>query len=152
MARPIKAVSKPETPIERVEKKSTNKRIRIAGNAVILTSKLDFATIQKMEKYNRDALCLTEIKNDEEYEIFRIGTGKSSSISKYGITFMEANKQGKATATILLPEGVTDKKAYIKDNYASAIFMLNDLEEVVKTACAALEAAYAKLDADIEED
>jgi hypothetical protein len=127
------------------------KKIKIAGNAVVLTSSLKFETIQKMEKYNRDALCLIEVKNDEENEIFRIGTGKASSIGKYGITFMEANKDGFAVATILLPEGVTDKKAYIKDNFGTALFMLNDLEDAVKTACAQLEAAYEKLDTEIEE-
>ena len=128
-----------------------SKKIKIAGNAVVLTSKLQFATIQKMEKYNKDALCLVEVKNDEEAEIFRIGTGKTSSISKFGITFMEANKNGNAVATIMLPEGVTDKKAFIKDNYATALFMLADLEDAVETACAELETAYTKLDAEIEE-
>lgn len=127
------------------------KRIKIAGNAVVLTSKLKFATIQKMEKYNKDALCLVETKNDEENEIFRIGTGKVSSIGKFGITFMEADKNGFAVATIMLPAGVTDKKEYIKDNFGTTLFMLADLEAAVETACARLEAAYAELDNDIEE-
>ena len=131
--------------------KTEVKRIKIAGNAVVLTSKLKFATIQKMEKYNPNALCLTETKKDEEIEIFRIATGKTSSIGKYGITFMEANKDGYAIATILLPENTTDKKAYIKDNLGNAIFMLTDLEALVETACAELEAAYDKLDTEIEE-
>ena len=151
MATPIKVSEKEMAKI--VEKKTSteNKRIKIAGNALVLTSKLKFATIQKMEKYNPDALCLVEVKNDEENEIFRIGTGKSSSIGKYGITFMEANKEGFATATILFPENVSDKKEYIKDNFATALFMLSDLEDAVNTACAELEAAYAKLDKEIEE-
>ena len=137
---------------EKIAGVSITPKVRIAGNAMVLTSKLDFATIQKMEKYRRDALCLVEVKNDEENEIFRISTGKLSSISKYGIVFAEPNKDGKATATVLFPEGVTDKRAYIKDNFASALFMLNDLEDAVKTACAELEADFAKLDEDIVED
>lgn len=148
MATPIK-VSEKE--MQKITKNVTPKRIKIVGNAFVLTSKLKFATIQKMEKYNRDALCLVEVKNDEENEIFRIGTGKTSSIGKFGITFMEADKAGNATATVLFPEGTTDKKAYIKDNFATVLFMLNDLEDSVNTACAALEAAYAKLDEEIEE-
>ena len=131
--------------------KTEVKRIKIAGNAVVLTSKLKFATIQKIEKYNPNALCLTETKKDEEVEIFRIATGKTSSIGKYGITFMEANKEGYAIATILLPENTADKKAYIKDNLGNAIFMLTDLEALVETACAELKAAYDKLDTEIEE-
>lgn len=127
------------------------KTIKIAGNAMVLTSKLKFETIQKMEKYNPNALCLVEVKNDEENEVFRIGTGKLSGINKFGITFAEADKDGFATATVLFPQNVTDKKTYIKDNFATALFMLKDLEDAVKTACAELEAAYAKLDNEIEE-
>lgn len=145
----------PKTPkiikMEEKEMSTTQKRIKIAGNAVVLTSNLKFATIQKMEKYNRNALCLVEVKGEEEIEIFRISTGKTSAISKYGVTFMEANKDGFAIATVLLPEGVTDKKAYIKDNYGTVIFMLNDLEDAVVTACAKLEADFEKLDKEIEE-
>lgn len=127
------------------------KRVKIAGNAMILTSTLKFATIQKMEKYNNNALCLVELNKDEEVEVFRINTGKFSGVSKYGITFAEVNKDGYAVATILFPEGVTDKKAYIKDNFGTTLFMLADLEAAVETACAELEAAYAQLDDDIEE-
>jgi hypothetical protein len=64
---------------------------------------------------------------------------------------MEANKDGFAVATVMLPEGITDKKEFIKDNFATALFMLSDLEAAVETACAALEANYAKLDNEIEE-
>ena len=127
------------------------KKIKIAGNAVILTSTLKFEEIKKLEKYNRDALCLVELKNDEEHEVFRIQTGKCSSISEYGIVFTEANAAGYATATVLLPEGTVDKKAYIKDNFGTTMFMLSDLEDAVKTALAQIEAAYAQLDNDIEE-
>ena len=150
MAKPIKIS---ETELEKIlpnTKKS--KRIRIIGNALVLTSKLKFETIQKMEKYNRNALCLIEVKNDEETEIFRIGTGKVSAISKYGITFMEADKDGFATATVLFPEGVADKREFIQDNFATALFMLNDLEDAVNTACAELEAAYEALDKEIVEE
>ena len=132
--------------------KPTTKKIRIVGNALILTSKLKFSTIQKMEKYNADALCLIEKDGDEEVEVFRINTGKLSSISKYGIIFAETNKDGYAVATILFPEGVENKREYIKDNYGTTLLMLNDLEDSVTTSCAALESAYAKLDAEIEEE
>ena len=71
MATPIKVSEKQMKSILGETKPATKatKRIKIAGNAVVLTSKLKFATIQKMEKYNRDALCLVETKNDEENEI-----------------------------------------------------------------------------------
>ena len=130
---------------------ANTKKIKIAGNAVVLTSKLKFATIQKMEKYNPAALVLVETRKDEDVEVFRIATGKIGSISKYGVVFSEADKDGYAIATVLLPENVEKKKEYIKDNFATVLFMLADLEDSVTTACAELEAAYAKLDDDIEE-
>lgn len=155
MATPIKVSEKEMEKISKnigVKTSRKQPRIKIVGNALVLTSKLQFATIQKMEKYNRDALCLIEDKNDEEIEIFRISTGKTSAINKYGITFMEANKDGFATATVLFPEGTKDKREFVKDNYATVLFMLEDLEDAVETACAELEAAYAKLDETIEEE
>lgn len=151
MSTPIKVSEKEMAKLVGNKPAPTNSKIKIAGNAIVLTSKLKFDTIQKMEKYNRNALCLVEVKNDEENEIFRISTGKLGSISKFGVVFTEANKDGFATATVLLPEGVTNKKEWIKDNYATTLFMLADLEDAVETACAELEAAYAKIDTYIEE-
>ena len=126
-------------------------RIQIAGNAFVLTSTLMLETLKMLEKRDNKALCLTEHCKDEEKEIFRISTGKIASISKYGITFAEANKAGYATATVLFPEKVKDKKQFIKENFANTIFMLNELENRAKNACKNLERAYAELDKLIEE-
>lgn len=132
---------------------STNKKtIRIAGNAIVLTSRLKLETIKKMEKFNPNTLALVEVNKDEENEIFRIETGTIGSISKYGICFNSSNKEGYAQVTTLLPEGVTDKKGYIKDNLATVIFMLKDLEEAVNSSCAQLDAAFAQLDSEIVEE
>jgi hypothetical protein len=131
---------------------NTTKLIRIVGNAIVLTSNLKLDTIKKMEKYNNNALCLVEVDKDEEREIFRIATGATCSISKYGITFAEANKDGYATATVLFPNGITDKKTFVKDEMGQTIFMLKQLEKIVENACENLELAYAELDNDIEEE
>ena len=128
------------------------KTIKIVGNAMVLTSKLKLATIKKMEKYNNKALCLIEVNGDEENEIFRIMSGKLSSIATHGIVFAEEDKAGNAVATILFPTGVENKKEYIKDNFATVLFMLKDLEAAIETSCAELEAAFAKLDEEIEEE
>lgn len=128
------------------------KKIRIVGNAMVLTSKLKLATIQKMEKYNPKALGLYEINKDEEVEVFKIMSGKLSSINKFGIVFAEANKDGYAVATTLFPADIKDKKEFIKDNFATVLFMLEDLEAAIETSCAELEAAFSKLDEDIEEE
>lgn len=134
------------------EKVKETKRIKIAGNAYVLTSKLSLDTIKKMERLDNNALCLVE--EDAEgftQEIFRIQSGKLASVSKFGIVFAEADADGNAIVTQLLPDGIADKKTYVKENLASIIFMLDALEAVVNTRSAELEAAYAQLDKDIEE-
>lgn len=137
---------------QNTSEKKAIKRVKIAGNAYILTSKLSLETIKKMEKLDKNALCLFEEDADGyTNEVFRVGSGKIGSVSKYGIIFTEANTEGNATITQLFPEDVTDKRTYIKENLAQVIFALTDLEDLIATRCAELEAAYAELDKDIEE-
>lgn len=129
---------------------NTTKKVKIAGNAMVITSKLKFDEIKKMEKYNPAALVLIEKNDEETNEVFRISTGKVSSFSQYGITYSEANANGFATATILL-DHAENKKAYVKDKYATALIILGEIEDSVKTACEKLAAEHAKLDEIIEE-
>ena len=133
-----------------VEKKTTA-RVRILGNAFVITSKLKFENIKKMEKLSNETLCLVEIeKNDTINEVFRISTGKVASISPYGITYNEANTEGYAIATSTFPADVTDKKAFIKDNLAKVMLMLDELEMHVAEDLVKLEKRYEELDKDIE--
>lgn len=130
-------------------------KLKISGNAIVLTSELKLDTIKKMEKYNPDALVIfNETKDGDREEVFKIGSGAVSGISRFGITFAETNKAGLAVATILLPETVAvgDKKQFVKENFANALFFLQDLEAAVKTSCEALDAAYAELDKIIVEE
>ena len=127
------------------------KRIKIAGNAIVLTSKIKFDTIKKLEKYVPNALVLVSTNEEEQKEVFRIATGKTGSISKYGIVFATANKDGFATITTNIPEEITEKKEYVKDNYALILAMLKDIEAVAETNLAEFEADYEKLDEEIEE-
>jgi hypothetical protein len=117
----------------------------------MVVSKLKLETIKNLEKYENDALCLKECSNDGEKEIFRIGTGKTASISKFGITFAEANKDGLATATMLFPADVKDKKQFIKDNYGKVLFLLNDVEYSANHAYKHIQEVFAELDNIIEE-
>lgn len=144
-----------------LKKKATKKgqknmaKLKISGNAIVLTSDLKLDTIKKMEKYNPSALALyEEDKSGDKCEVFKIGSGSVSSVSKYGITFAETNKTGLAVATVLLPETVPNdaKKQFVKDVFGNTIFLLQDLEAAVKTSCEELDAAYAELDKIIVEE
>ena len=133
------------------ETAATFKRVQIIGNAFMVVSKLKLKTIKTLEKYKSNALCLKDYSNDEEKEIFRIGTGKTASISKFGITFAEENKEGFATATMLFPAGIKDKKQFIKDNYGKVLFLLNDVECSANHAYTHIQRAFTELDNIIEE-
>lgn len=133
-----------------VEKKATP-RVTIAGGAFVITSKLKFDSIKKMEKLSYDSLCLVEADNEGSLnEVFRIGTGRVANVGPFGITFNEANEKGYAIATATFPADVTDKKAFIKENLAKALFMLAELEEHIEEDIKELDKQYAELDKDIE--
>jgi len=145
MATTVKTVSKNH-------KEDNMSRIKIIGNAFVLTSTLKFDCIKKLEKLNPNALCLSEQQGDEIIELFRIGTGKAGAVSKYGITFATQNKEGYATVTALIPDDVTNKKDFIKDAYAKTLFLLKDLEDCVKVSEAEIDKIYEELDKEIEEE
>ena len=135
-----------------VETQITPVKIKIAGNAIILTSKIKLNTIAKLEKYNPNALTLSETDPDGYVtEIFRINTGKVGSISKFGITFAEADAAGNATVTVLLPENTANKKAYVKDAFYNTLFLLKDIEDTIEVQVNQLETAFAELDTQIVE-
>lgn len=124
----------------------TFKRVQIVGNAFMVVSKLKLETIKNLEKYENNALCLKDYSNDEEKEIFRISTGKTASISKFGITFAEENKEGLATATMLFPTNITNKRQFIKDNYGKVLLLLNDVEYSANHTYDNIQKAFAELD------
>ena len=126
-------------------------RIKIAGNAMIITSSLKLDSIKHIEKYDPRALAMHTYSRDEEIEIFRVSTAATASVGKFGIAFSEADKNGFATATILFPEGVTDKKAFIRDNFTTALLMLCDVEQQVQASCDRLNNTFKMLDEAIEE-
>lgn len=129
------------------------KKLKIVGNAFVITSKLKLDTIKKVNKFNKNLLCITESKDDEVCELFRIDLGKTGTISKYGITFATANTEGYATVTGSIPEHTAydKRKEYVVEEFGTALMLLNDLEDAIETAVAEIDAAYAKLDEEIEE-
>lgn len=126
-------------------------RVRIMGGAFVITSKLKFEDIKRVEKLSNKSLCLVEVEDEDCItEVFRIATGAVASFSKYGITYNEANTDGYAIATATFPADVKDKKEFVKEYLAEAILMLDELEEHVANDLEKLNARYAALDKDIE--
>lgn len=137
--------------MEKNTEKKVTPRVRIVGGAFVITSKLKLDAIKKMEKLANESLCLVEIDRDENVnELFRICTSKVASVGPFGIAYNEANADGYAIATSTFPADVTDKKAFIKDNLAKALLMLDELEAHVAEDLVELDKRYAALDAQIE--
>lgn len=105
-------------------------KIKVTGNAAVITSAIKFADIEKAEKYRPDAL---KLKDEEgKNEIFAISIGINPQANGYGIVFdgKTHDENGYATYTQLIPcieEGLEEA---IADFYGEAILKLNKLEEV----------------------
>lgn len=131
---------------------STFKRVQILGDTAIVTSKLKFDTILKLQKRDSNGLCLIERDNDGDLvEIFRIEAQPTGTISDFGITFTCANKNGLAQTTVKIPCFVKDKKEYFIEEYGTALCMLAQIEEKAQEAIAAIEKMYKEIENEIVE-
>lgn len=146
MAKTIKSKIK-----NKENKKQMATKVTISGNALVLTSSIKLDTIKKMQKYNPDALVVCAKENEEIVEIFKIMAGTTGTICKAGIVFATEDKNGYATVTELIPECVKDKRQWVKENYASVLFMLQGLEQAIEDAEADVEKAFKELDSIITE-
>lgn len=104
----------------------------VAGNALVIKSGLLFEEIERVEKYRPRALIVFE----DDAEVFKLKTGASQSVSKFGICFASKDDSGFAQATVVIPEDITGNEAkerYVLDTYGKVINSLSILEETVKT-------------------
>jgi hypothetical protein len=96
--------------------------VKITGRAMVVRS-IPAETIQLVSKYEPQAL---QLKNEANEVIFGIECNKagSGSISSHGISFNDVAADGSAQVTILIPNGITDIKAWVKDNFTTALARL----------------------------
>ena len=125
--------------------------VKVAGDAMVLTSGVTFDDIKKVAKYRPEALILKGGKDNKE-ELFRIGvtTGKGS-VNQYGVSFAKESRgeQGFAQLTIMLPDGAKDVKEYVSDTYGRAILMLNKIEETFPAVISEINAEKAHIESTI---
>lgn len=130
----------------------TFKRVQILGDTAIVTSKLKFDAILKLQKRNSNALCLATRNEDGELvEVFRVEAQPTGTLSDYGVTFTCANKNGFAQTTVKIPCFAKDKKEYFIEEYGTALCMLAQIEEKAQDAQDAIEEMYKKLENEIVE-
>lgn len=113
--------------------------IKIAGSACVIESAHTLDDIKMLEKYRPNALALYEGEGSKKEEVFRIGSSAkgTGSINTYGATFgPQASSSGKATITMMVPEGTENAKNWAAEVIGVSIIKLNKVEEQFADALA----------------
>lgn len=123
---------------------TTAKKIRIVGDAVVVTSDLTLDELKTIQKFNPKALTL--MGGDEgKTPVFAMSIAKDGygGLTNNGIMWAPATNDAakKATMTMMIPAGTEKPTEWFVDNFGGAIMNLNALE-------ANLPAALSKLNAD----
>lgn len=104
----------------------------VIGNALIVQSDLTTEQIQTVAKFRPSALAIYEGDGAEKVQVFAIGTGKTGSISKYGITFDGTSRDDGKFATVTLPYAGSDNpKEWVAETYGAALARLNEIEKQI---------------------
>lgn len=106
-------------------------KINVIGNAIVVTSGISLEAIKLIEKYRPQALVLFEGEGDKKQAIFKVSTGNSGSISKFGVIFNSATRDDSKLAVVTtVDENVPAEKIdqYLIDKIGTSIIKLNQLE------------------------
>lgn len=124
-------------------------KVKIVGNAVVITSDLKREEIERVKKYTKDGL---KLKDEKGNDVFTIALGENSSISQFGITYGEQNAEGYAQATLLLDESIEPDKRMdtVLDTHAITLTQLNTLETYIRSTATELESTIAGIADSIE--
>ena len=125
--------------------------IKVVGGVAVIESGAKLADIKKLAKYRPASLSLFEGTGKEKEEVFRVGTGSGQgSVNKYGVSFGTATTtDGKATVTLMIPEGTANAKEWVKDTVGVAILNLNKVEAQFAAASDEIDEEIANIEANI---
>ena len=114
--------------------------IKTAGDAFVITAGFTLETVKDLIKYGKDnALKLVDKETKDPY--FAIMVGNETQISKFGIVFTGANRDGYAECTGYFPKNSMSEKAkkeFLRDNLAYVVTYLNELQKVIAVVDAAI--------------
>lgn len=122
--------------------------IRTAGDAFVITAGFKLETVKNLAKYGKDnALKLVDKETKDPY--FAVMTGKDTQISKFGVVFTGANRDGYAECTGFFPKTSMSeeaKKEFLRDNLAFAVNHINKIQEQIEEADVELQKVIATVD------
>lgn len=116
--------------------------IIITGSAVVLKSSVTLETIKKLKKYAPDSLIL---RDEKERLIFKVdvATEGAGDFTNKAVYFAPVTHDpaGLATVSFGIPDTVSDAKAWVADELGNAFPKLQELEAVMETQSALVDAA-----------
>ena len=122
--------------------------IRTAGDAFVITAGFKLETVKNLIKYGKDsALKLVDKETKDPY--FAIMVDNETQISKFGIVFTGANRDGYAECTGYFPKNSmseTEKKEFLRDNLAYAVNYLNEIQKQIEAEAVELQKVIATVD------
>lgn len=128
-------------------------KTKIVANTVVLQSAVPFDVFKKLERFQPAAL--TKVDEDKHPILTATVAGKGGcgSIASNRIVFNpEDDAAGKAVLTITLPfNEIEDKKAYIAENFGATIMVMNEFENEIIDAAAAIDSRIDAVKRSIEE-
>lgn len=119
--------------------------LKTLGLAVVITSALGCADIEKAKRFASDS---TKLFNEKKEPTFVVTVGESTALSEYGIQFADCNAEGKAQLTIMVPEltGISneEKAEFIKWEFAPILAKINKVEAQILAETAAIDATLTE--------
>ena len=135
-----------------VAKADNAAKVKIAGGAAVVVSDYTLDEIKKIQKFAPEAMGLYKGEGAHKEEVFHVATGKGNgSINQYGASYgTPPNADGKATITLIMPEGTADPKKWAAEYIGKAIIDLSKVEEGFADALTAAAAQDAQVNECIE--
>ena len=116
-------------------------KIKVAGQAVVVTSSLKLEDIKLVKKYRPQALVLKG-GEDKKEEIFRIDACDAGSINKYGAAFNDVTRDEAKLARLTLTTNYSgdNVQEFIADELGEAIAHLKALEAALPEVVESIKA------------
>lgn len=126
-------------------------KIKVMGNAAVITSSLTLGDIALVKAYRPKALTLMGGENGKD-ELFKLGISADpyGEIDQFGAVFGAEDAEGKAIITELISPVSDDVKSELADKYGAALVNLGKMEETLPAVVEEIKAEREALMASIE--
>ena len=125
--------------------------VKVVGSACVVESAYTLEQLKLLEKYRPNALALFEGEGAKKDMVFKIGTTKGQgSVNACGVSFGETLSNGKASVTLMIPEGTENPKAWAEERIGVSILRLQQVEAGIEDAVADVAAEQAAVAAAIQ--